>query len=94
MGDERRAVLNSEFELIRYSGNLPARIEIKQGKIEVSNHWHKEIELVYVLDGEVQINVNCVLHSVGTDDFLLLNSAENHSLSAENAKCLILDISY
>lgn len=86
--------MNSEFELIRYSGNLPARIEIKQGKIEVSNHWHKEIELVYVLDGEVQINVNSVLHSVGTDDFLLLNSAENHSLSAENAKCLILDISY
>ena len=86
--------MNSEFELIRYSETLPARIELKQGKIDTPYHWHKEFELIYVMDGEVAVKVNTndwVLH---TDEFLLLNSAENHSLSAENAKCLILDISY
>ena len=42
--------MNSEFELIRYNRRLPARIEIKEGAIETPYHWHKEIELVYVLE--------------------------------------------
>ena len=89
-----RFVVNSEFELIRYSETLPARIELKQGKIDTPYHWHKEFELIYVMDGEVGVKVNTNDRVLHTDEFLLLNSAENHSLSAENAKCLILDISY
>ena len=89
-----RFVVNSEFELIRYSETLPARIELKQGKIDTPYHWHKEFELIYVMDGEVAVKVNTNDRVLHTDEFLLLNSAENHSLSAENAKCLILDISY
>ena len=85
--------MNSEFELIRYNDNLPARIEIKQGKISTPYHWHKEIELVYVLDGALEITVNNALRTLCSDEFALINSVENHSLSAENAKCLILDIS-
>ena len=91
---EGRFVVNSEFELIRYSENLPARIELKQGKIDTPYHWHKEFELIYVMDGEVAVKVNTNDRVLHTDEFLLLNSAENHSLSSENAKCLILDISY
>ena len=86
--------MNSEFELIRYSETLPARIELKQGKIDTPYHWHKEFELIYVMDGEVAVKVNTNDRVLHTDEFLLLNSAENHSLSSENAKCLILDISY
>ena len=89
-----RFVVNSEFELIRYSETLPARIELKQGKIDTPYHWHKEFELIYVMDGEVAVKVNTNDRVLHTDEFLLLNSAENHSLSSENAKCLILDISY
>lgn len=86
--------MNSEFELIRYDQNLPARIEMQQGSVNTPYHWHKEIELVYVMEGDVRIKINtrdCVLHA---DEFVLMNSAENHSISSENAKCLILDISY
>lgn len=86
--------MNSEFELIRYNDNLPARIEIIQGKIETPYHWHKEIELVFVLDGELEIDVNSKLITLCTNDFRLINSVENHSVTAKNAKCLILDISY
>ena len=86
--------MNSEFELIRYNDNLPARIEIKQGEINTLYHWHKEIELIYVLDGELEININNSAQTLHTDEFRLINSVENHSLSGENAKCLILDISY
>jgi len=86
--------VNSEFELIRYNDNLPARIEIKQGEINTPYHWHKEIELVYVLDGALEININNSVQTLHTDEFRLINSLENHSLSAENTKYLILDISY
>lgn len=86
--------MNSEFELIRYSDNLPARIETKQGKFITPYHWHKEIELVYVLDGDVRVKFNTLDRELHADAFMLLNSGENHSLFSENAKCLILDISY
>ena len=92
MGEED--VLDSEFELIRYKDNLPARIEEKQGNINIPIHWHKEIELIYVLEGNLSINVNGAFRSLASDSFLLINSAENHSMTAESAKCLILDISY
>ena len=86
--------MNSEFELIRYNDNLPARIEIKQGEINTPYHWHKEIELAYVLGGALEINVNNTAQTLHSDEFRLINSVENHRLSGENAKCLILDISY
>lgn len=46
------------------------------------------------MDGEVKINVNTHEQTLQADAFVLINSAENHSLLSENAKCLILDISY
>ena len=86
--------MNSEFELICYNDKLPARIEIKHGIIETTYHWHKEIELVFVLDGVLEITVNNTAHTLHADELRLINSVENHSLTAENAECLILDISY
>ena len=86
--------MNSVFELIRYNGNLPARIEIKQGRIAEAYHWHKEIELIYAMDGEVNVTVNNAVQVLHADEFVLINSVENHSLSAENATCLVVDISY
>ena len=74
--------MNSEFELIRYNENLPARIELKQGAFDTPYHWHKEIELVYVMDGAVTIKINTQDRSLHADEFVLMNSAENHSLSS------------
>ena len=67
--------MNSEFELIRYNDNLPARIDIKQGVISTTYHWHKEIELVYVMDGAVTIKINTQDRSLHADEFVLMNSA-------------------
>lgn len=86
--------MDSKFELIRYNETLPARIEVKQGSVEIPTHWHKEIELVYVIGGEAAVTVNSESQRLAPDSFLLINSAENHSLSAQDTKCLILDISY
>ena len=91
---EERSTVNSEFELIRYDQNLPARIEMQQGSVNTPYHWHKEIELVYVMEGDVRIKINTRDRVLHADEFVLMNSAENHSISSENAKCLILDISY
>ena len=63
--------MNSEFELIRYNDNLPARIDIKQGVISTTYHWHKEIELVYVMDGAVTIKINTQDRSLHADEFVL-----------------------
>lgn len=85
--------MKSDFELIQYNDNLPARIELKQGEIAVKPHWHKEIELIYVPEGTLTVT-DSESRTLNADSVCLINSSENHSLQAENAKCLILDISY
>lgn len=85
--------MKSKFEIIRYNGNLPARIEILHGGISVSSHWHKEIELIYVSDGTVTVNVCEKELVLDADRICLINATKNHSVHAENATCLILDIS-
>ena len=65
--------MNSEFELIRYNRRLPARIEIRQGAIETPYHWHKEIELVYVLDGALEITVNNAAQTLRVNEFRLFD---------------------
>lgn len=85
--------MKSNFELIQYNDNLPARIELKQGAIAVKPHWHKEIELIYVPEGTLTVT-DSQSRTLRADSVCLINSSENHSLYAENAKCLILDISY
>lgn len=89
-----KAAVKSEFEIIRYNSNLPAKIEIKQGSFSIGMHWHKEIELLYVLEGEMQLITGSKSLTLKADGVFVINSSENHSLRAENTKCLILDISY
>ena len=78
--------MNSEFELIRYNDNLPARIETKQGKLKPPYHWHKEIELIFVLDGELQITVNNTDDTVHADELRLINGVTPFQLIRKRRK--------
>lgn len=41
-------------------------------------HWHKEIELVYVMTGMVEINVNSRIFKVNAGEVLVINSGVVH----------------
>lgn len=76
-----------DFETIKYDENLPAKIEIVEqpGSMCRSDpHWHKEIELIYMLGGQITVTKNGVGHTLGPDDIFLLNSSEIHRIDADD----------
>lgn len=76
-----------DFETIKYDDNLPAKIEIKNqpgSMCRTEPHWHKEIELIYMLDGQLSVTKNGAEQTLAPDDIFLLNSSEIHKLDVEN----------
>ncbi len=52
-------------------------------------HWHKEIELVYVRDGILEINITNKSYIVKKGDFIFIDSGEIHySQSSDKANCV------
>lgn len=52
-------------------------------KKEQAMHFHQDIEIIYVLDGSLQINYEEGSDFLNTDDFLLVNSNVRHEYVAE-----------
>ena len=78
--------MKCEYETISYSDSLPAKIEVISTTgymLYGGYHWHKDVELVYILNGSLTITKNydeCVLNN---GDVHILNSGEIHQITAE-----------
>ena len=88
-----------EYETIKYNDNLPAKIKLCDETCEeifTNYHWHKEIELICVIDGKAKIEKNSENFILEKGGVFLLNSGEIHKLSADcaNTKILLLQLSY
>ena len=78
-----------KYETIEYNDNLPARIGIVDyscGDSQSEPHWHKEIELVLVLDGGIAVTKNGAQSKLAPGDICLLNSSEIHSVTPYGCK--------
>lgn len=76
-----------EYQTIEYNDNLPARIEYSENpgsEYRAESHWHKEIELFYLLDGTLSITKNNHETMLNSGDLFLLNSGEIHSVNVDD----------
>lgn len=57
----------------------------------VSNHWHNEIELIYLLEGELDVSIGKKTWHYKKDDLILINSKVVHSTlcAAPNESILV-----
>ena len=53
-------------------------------KREQIMHFHQDIEIIYVLDGELQINYEEESHHLNAEDFILINSKVRHEYFSED----------
>ncbi len=66
------------YEIIRHEQGLSARILMHSvGHFHV--HWHKELELLLVLKGQIEISISGQKYTLTEDDLFLINSGEMHS---------------
>lgn len=77
------------FELIRYNENLPFKVIILNAENQ-EYHWHKEIELVFVLNGKLTFEVKGKQYKISQHDLFLVNSFDMHSVISEKGENIIL----
>lgn len=78
---------NYNFGPIDFNKSFPAKIEI----IDVGSqphlstlHWHKDVELVYILKGQLIIEKNGNRRFLNEDNIFLFNARDIHKISASD----------
>lgn len=77
------------FEDIEYTEKIPVKYFI--AAIDESwAHWHKEIEILFVLSGTLQITVEDTKFDLEANEVILINSNQIHSIRGKDDLTLVL----
>lgn len=83
--------MEKNYEMIQFEGDIPIKIFIhKLGSVK--KHWHKSIELLFVLEGKVEVLINDKKFSLNEDDVILVNSNFIHELISDHCVLIALQI--
>ena len=81
----------NKYTLFEFEDEFPANIHLyKLGKIDY--HFHSNLELIYVLDGNVEIISQDRLYALYEDDIFLCNAYSSHELHGQNAVILSVEL--
>lgn len=78
---------NYNFEPVTFSKNFPAKLEIIDvgAQTHVSMlHWHKDIELIYIIKGQLIIEKNGNRRVLNEEDISLINAKDIHKVSVSD----------
>lgn len=80
--------MEERHEIIKFPQNLRMKVFIhKIGS--VARHWHRSLELLFVLEGKVHIMMDEQSFSLAEGDVILINSNSIHSLWSEESAVMI-----
>lgn len=51
---------------------------------QVKHHWHEELEIIYFIEGNFQLEVNMQTYNIAEECFFFIQSEELHYIYAEN----------
>ena len=80
-------------ELVRFDEGLNARIFV-HSVLDVPAHWHREVELLMVLKGSVEIRRENQVTVLQKDDVFLVSGNELHSIKATENENVLLAIQF
>lgn len=83
--------MNIKQEIIDFKSSSPMNFSICVIN-SLERHWHKSIELLYVLSGSIQIQCHNVQYHLHEDDIILINMFDVHTLSSPQCELLSLKI--
>lgn len=88
--------MNYKYDVINYNKNIPATIILTNLNSDTQKselQWHRETEIVFVLEGRCECSHNGEEKIVEQDDFILFNSEDVHLVRPANgASCKLLCI--
>lgn len=91
--------MNYKYEIINYDNNIPAKVmllDLYEQTHKTELHWHREPELVYVVDGEAECMHNGETLIVKKGEVIFFNSEDVHlvrPVKNSSARILFIQIS-
>ncbi|OOM75616.1 beta-xylosidase [Clostridium puniceum] len=79
------------YKLIQQTSDLPFNISINPLKSE-EYHYHKEIELIFILNGNISCFVNGQKFKLSEHDLFWINSLDMHSIFSECEESILLTL--
>ncbi|RXZ83205.1 AraC family transcriptional regulator [Paenibacillaceae bacterium] len=74
-------------EMITSKTGTPLKIIISPVEFGTSSHWHKELEIVYILEGSMQIELESAIYEMSQGDLLVIGSCDVHRYFANPRGC-------
>lgn len=68
------------YEFIEHQDDMPFKLFVNSVK-HVPFHWHKEVEIVYVLQGSVILHLDQKEYTLHQDDIIVVNSMSIHKFA-------------
>ena len=65
-------------------------------RYEMVSHWHTELEMIHILNGEMNVRLNNGTYTAKQNDILFVNPEIIHAATPDDCKyeCIVFDISY
>lgn len=76
-------------EIKTYSQNIPL-ISFKARNFSFMAHWHLDVELVYVLHGEIQIGINSEIRILSKGDLAICGSGDIHFYNSDGTESEVM----
>ena len=89
--------MDYKYNMVNYDKNIPATImylNLSSDTHKTELQWHREPELVYVIEGNTECLCNGDSTNVSPGDFILFNSEDVHlvrPVSGESCKLLCIN---
>ena len=82
--------MNYQYDVVNYDKNIPATImylNLSSDTRKTELQWHREPEIVYVIEGKSECSRNGEFKIVEECDFILFNSEDVHRSPVQAAGC-------
>lgn len=92
--------MNYKYEIVNYDKNIPAKImylELSSDTHKTELHWHREPEIVYVIDGVGECSHNGDVLDIKAGECMVFNSEDVHLVRPKmghQAKMIIVQLSF
>lgn len=70
--------MNGSYEKDLLKVDFPFNLFVDNGCCDVAPHWHKEIEIIYLIEGEQRVGIDNNIYALKEGDILLIGSGCIH----------------
>lgn len=81
------------YEFIEHEADIPFKLFVNSVNY-IPFHWHKEVEILYVLEGSVNMHLDQKQFTLNQDDVVVVNSMSVHKIERSNQDNILLTLQF